>query len=34
MTLLGHTLSSSGFIQDFLDHNVDQCWYMSGEAHE
>ena len=27
MTFLSHKSCSSGFIQDFLDHYVDQCWY-------
>ena len=27
MTFLSHTSCSSRFIQDFLDHYVDQCWY-------
>ena len=27
MPFLSHTSCSSGFIQDFLDHYADQCWY-------
>ena len=29
MTLLSHTSCSLGFVQDFLDHYLDQCWHIN-----
>ena len=28
MTFLSHTSCSLGFVPDFMDHYVDQCWHI------